>query len=137
MEIKKITPAWVKEFKEFALKGNVMDMAVGVIIGGAFGKIVTSLVQDIIMPAFVLITPAGKLDKLAWHGIKYGNFCQTIVDFLIIALSIFFAIRILCKLRAKTKGEEEAKAEEKPAEPAPTPEDIQLLREIRDALRSK
>ena len=129
MEIDKITPAWVKEFKEFALKGNVVDMAVGVIIGGAFGKIVTSLVNDIIMPAILMITPAGKLDALAWNGIKYGAICQTIIDFLIIALSIFFAIRVICKLRAK--GKEEPKEEA----PAPTPEDIQLLREIRDALR--
>lgn len=129
MEIDKITPAWVKEFKEFALKGNVVDMAVGVIIGGAFGKIVTSLVNDVIMPAILMITPAGKLDALAWNGIKYGTFCQTIIDFLIISLSIFFAIRVICKLRAKDKEEPKEEA------PAPTPEDIQLLREIRDALR--
>lgn len=129
MEINKITPAWVKEFKEFALKGNVMDMAVGVIIGGAFGKIVTSLVNDVIMPAILLVSPNTTLETLAWNGIKYGTFVQTIIDFLIISLSIFFAIRVLCKLRAKDK--EEPKEEV----PAPTPEDIQLLREIRDALR--
>lgn len=127
MEVNKITPAWVKEFKEFALKGNVMDMAVGVIIGGAFGKIVTSLVNDVIMPAILLISPNSTLETLAWHGVKYGSFIQTIIDFLIISLSIFFAIRVLCKLRAKDK--------EEPKEEAPTPEDIQLLREIRDALR--
>lgn len=129
MEINKITPAWVKEFKEFALKGNVMDMAVGVIIGGAFGKIVTSLVNDVIMPAILLVSPNTTLETLAWNGIKYGTFVQTIIDFLIISLSIFLAIRVLCKLRAKDK--EEPKEEV----PAPTPEDIQLLREIRDALR--
>lgn len=129
MEINKITPAWVKEFKEFALKGNVMDMAVGVIIGGAFGKIVTSLVNDVIMPAILLISPNSTLETLAWHGVKYGSFIQTIIDFLIISLSIFFAIRVLCKLRAKDKEEPKEEA------PAPTPEDIQLLREIRDALR--
>ncbi len=129
MEINKITPAWVKEFKEFALKGNVMDMAVGVIIGGAFGKIVTSLVNDVIMPAILLISPNTTLETLAWNGIKYGTFVQTIIDFLIISLSIFFAIRVLCKLRAKDKEEPKEEA------PAPTPEDIQLLREIRDALR--
>lgn len=129
MEIQKITPAWVKEFKEFALKGNVMDMAVGVIIGGAFGKIVTSLVNDVIMPAILLVSPDTTLETLAWNGVKYGSFIQTIIDFLIISLSIFFAIRVLCKLRAKDK---EAPKEEAPA---PTPEDIQLLREIRDALR--
>ncbi|MCQ2372295.1 MAG: large conductance mechanosensitive channel protein MscL [Akkermansia sp.] len=129
MEINKITPAWVKEFKEFALKGNVMDMAVGVIIGGAFGKIVTSLVNDVIMPAILLVSPNTTLETLAWNGIKYGTFVQTIIDFLIISLSIFFAIRVLCKLRAKDKEEPKEEA------PAPTPEDIQLLREIRDALR--
>ena len=129
MEMNKITPAWVKEFKEFALKGNVMDMAVGVIIGGAFGKIVTSLVNDVIMPAILLVSPNTTLETLAWNGIKYGMFVQTIIDFLIISLSIFFAIRVLCKLRAKDKEEPKEEA------PAPTPEDIQLLREIRDALR--
>lgn len=129
MEIQKITPAWVKEFKEFALKGNVMDMAVGVIIGGAFGKIVTSLVNDVIMPAILLVSPDTTLETLAWNGVKYGSFIQTIIDFLIISLSIFFAIRVLCKLRAKDKEEPKEEA------PAPTPEDIQLLREIRDALR--
>ena len=129
MEINKITPAWVKEFKEFALKGNVMDMAVGVIIGGAFGKIVTSLVNDVIMPAILLISPSTTLETLSWNGIKYGTFVQTIIDFLIISLSIFCAIRVLCKLRAKDKEEPKEEA------PAPTPEDIQLLREIRDALR--
>lgn len=129
MEIQKITPAWVKEFKEFALKGNVMDMAVGVIIGGAFGKIVTSLVNDVIMPAILLISPNTTLETLAWNGVKYGSFIQTIIDFLIISLSIFCAIRVLCKLRAKDKEEPKEEA------PAPTPEDIQLLREIRDALR--
>lgn len=127
--MQKITPAWVKEFKEFALKGNVMDMAVGVIIGGAFGKIVTSLVNDVIMPAILLVSPDTTLETLAWNGVKYGSFIQTIIDFLIISLSIFFAIRVLCKLRAKDKEEPKEEA------PAPTPEDIQLLREIRDALR--
>ncbi len=141
MEIKKLKPAWIDEFKAFALKGNVVDMAVGVVIGGAFGKIVTSLVGDIIMPLVTLLT--GGMQEFADLSyklgaaedapvLKYGAFCQTIIDFLIIALSIFFAIRLLCKLRAKGK-EEEAPAE--PPAPAPTPEDILLLREIRDALK--
>lgn len=145
MGLKKITPKWVEEFKAFALKGNVLDMAIGVIIGGAFGKIVTSLVKDIITPAISLMAGDNKdLASLVWplnqpEGaavIKYGAFCQTIVDFLIIALSIFWAIRIVCKLRVRfsKKEEEEAKPEE-PAAPAPTPEDILLLREIRDALK--
>jgi len=132
MNINKLKPAWIEEFKAFALKGNVVDMAVGVIIGGAFGKIVTSLVNDIIMPAVSQLIPQGNLAEMAWQGIKYGNFLQTIVDFLIISLSIFFAVRLICKLRAKDKEEPSA-----PAEPAPTPEDILLLREIRDALKKQ
>ena len=136
-KIKNITTGWVKEFKEFALKGNVIDMAVGVIIGGAFGKIVTSLVNDIIMPSFSLIYGDNKsLAELSYQGIKYGNFLQTVVDFLIIALSIFFAIRLLCKIRFRKKEEEAQKPIEAPA-PSPTPEDILLLREIRDALKNK
>ncbi len=141
MELKKLTPGWVEEFKAFALKGNVMDMAVGVIIGGAFGKIVTSLVGDVIMPAITMLTGgmsdfaslSFKLsDAEGAPEIKYGAFCQTVIDFLIISLSIFFAIRLLCKLRAKSKEE----AEEAPKEePAPTPEEILLLREIRDSLK--
>lgn len=139
MGLNKLTPAWVEEFKKFALKGNVVDMAVGVIIGGAFGKIVTSLVNDIIMPAISMLTGDTKnLAELTYalsaeEGapvIKYGAFCQTVLDFLIIALSIFWAVRLICKLR--TKKEEPAPA---PAAPAPTPEDILLLREIRDALK--
>ncbi len=141
MELNKLKPSWVDEFKAFALKGNVVDMAVGVVIGGAFGKIVTSLVNDIIMPSVSVLTGGMKnvADLSVKLGaaedapvLKYGNFCQTIIDFLIIALSIFFAVRLLCKLRAK--GKEEVKPAEPPA-PAPTPEDILLLREIRDALR--
>lgn len=132
MDVHKLKPAWIDEFKTFALKGNVVDMAVGVIIGGAFGKIVTSLVNDIIMPAISFFIPQGNLAELAWEGIKYGNFLQTIVDFLIISLSIFFAIRLICKLRAKEKEEAPASAE-----PPATPENILLLREIRDALKKQ
>ena len=97
----------LKEFKEFALKGNIMDMAIGVIIGGAFQKIVTSLVNDIIMPAIAVFT--GKVDfsdlviTVGNSSIKYGNFITTIVDFLIIAFSIFIAIRTISKLNDKTK----------------------------------
>ena len=138
----KLKPAWIDEFKQFALKGNVVDMAVGVIIGGAFGKIVTSLVNDIIMPAVSMLTGDTKnLAELSYalsaeEGapvIKYGVFCQTVLDFLIIALTIFWAVRLVCKLRVK---KEEAPAPPPPA-PAPTPEDILLLREIRDALKNK
>ena len=97
----------LKEFKEFALKGNIMDMAIGVIIGGAFQKIVTSLVNDIIMPAISIFT--GKVDfsdlvvTVGNSSIKYGSFITTIVDFLIIAFSIFIAIRTINKLNDKAK----------------------------------
>ena len=138
MDITKLKPAWIDEFKAFALKGNVMDMAVDVIIGGAFGKIVSSLVSDIIMPLVSLLTGGTEnLAALSWKvseaegaaEVKYGVFCQTVLDFLIISLSIFFAIRILCSFRAKDKEEAAPEA------PAPTPEDTLLLREIRDALK--
>jgi len=97
----------LKEFKEFALKGNIMDMAIGVIIGGAFQKIVTSLVNDIIMPAIAVFT--GKVDftdlvlTIGNSSIKYGAFITTIVDFLIIAFSIFIAIKSINKLNDSTK----------------------------------
>ena len=97
----------LKEFKEFALKGNIIDMAIGVIIGGAFQKIVSSLVNDIIMPALAIFT--GKVDfsdlvfTVGNSSIKYGSFITTIVDFLIIAFSIFIAIRTINKLNDKAK----------------------------------
>ena len=139
----------VKEFKEFALKGNVMDMAVGVVIGGAFGKIVSSLVADIIMPLIdallgnvdftklavtlrsEVVDAAGEVVKPAVN-LTYGNFIQAAVDFFIIALCIFFVLKGINKM-TKKKEEEPAPA---PAEPV-VPEDIQLLREIRDELKKK
>ena len=136
---------FIQEFKDFALKGNVMDMAVGIIIGGAFGKIVTSLVNDIIMPPIGLITGSSFSDSklvlrpaevdAAGETIKedielnWGNFVQTTVDFFIIAICIFLIIKGMNTFRKK----EEAV----PAAPAPTPEDIQLLREIRDELKRR
>lgn len=105
----------LKEFKEFATKGNIMDMAIGVIIGGAFQKIVTSLVNDIIMPAISIFT--GKMDfsnlvlTIGNSSIKYGSFITTIVDFLIIAFSIFIAIKSFNKLNDKTKENLEKMAE--------------------------
>ena len=100
----------LKEFKEFALKGNIMDMAVGVVIGGAFQKIVNSLVNDIIMPAISILI--GKVDfsdmvlKVGNASIKYGSFITSIVDFLIIAFSIFIALKYINKLnRIKEFGE--------------------------------
>ena len=132
---------FIQEFKEFALKGNVMDMAVGIIIGGAFGKIVSSLVNDIIMPPIGLITGssfedakvvlrAAEVDTTTGETLKeaitlnWGSFVQTTVDFFIIALCIFLLIKAMNSFRKKK--------EEEPAAPAPTPEDIELLREIRD-----
>ena len=136
---------FIQEFKDFALKGNVMDMAIGIIIGGAFGKIVTSLVNDIIMPPIGLITGSSFSDSklvlrpaevdAAGETIKeaielnWGNFVQTTVDFFIIAFCIFLLIKGMNTFRKK----EEAA----PAAPAPTPEDIQLLREIRDELKRR
>lgn len=137
---------FLTDFKEFALKGNVIDMAVGVIIGGAFGKIVSSLVNDIIMPVISLSTgsvnfadmkaelspaeldAAGEVIKEA-VTFNYGMFIQNIVDFLIIALSIFFALRFMMKFKKK---EEEA-----PAAPAEPSNEEKLLTEIRDLLKNQ
>ena len=124
-----------KEFKEFALKGNVMDLAVGIIIGGAFGKIVSSLVTDIIMPPVGYITGGINFadlaivlkkatDTSAAITINYGLFINTVIDFLIIAFSIFIVVKQLNRFKKK----EEAK-------PVPAPEEILLLREIRDNLK--
>ena len=97
----------LKEFKEFATKGNIVDMAIGVIIGGAFQKIVTSLVNDIIMPLIAIFTGKVSFEDLTFtignSVIKYGSFITTIVDFLIIAFSIFIAIRTFSKLNDKAK----------------------------------
>ncbi len=126
---------FLTEFKEFALKGNVMDMAVGVIIGGAFGKIVSSLVDDVLMPVIGMIT--GGLDftqltaKVGDATLKYGVFLQNVIDFLIIALCIFLMIKAMNKLMHKKKAEEPAPA---PAEPSA---EEKLLTEIRDLLKEK
>ena len=132
----------VQEFKAFISRGNVVDMAVGVIIGSAFTKIVNSLVNDVFMPALsvvtggvsftdmkYVITPA--TEEVAEVAIKYGAFIQNIVDFLLIAMVVFAMVKMINKLRAP---KEEPKKEE-PAAPPPTPEDILLLREIRDSLK--
>lgn len=127
----------IQEFKEFALKGNVVDMAVGVIIGGAFGTIVNSLVGDIMMPLFGVLTGGTDFSKLAIqlgpeNFLNYGSFIQNIINFLIIAGSMFAMIKAMNTLTSKFKKEEEAK----PEEPAgPTQEE--LLAEIRDLLKEK
>lgn len=130
---------FVNEFKKFIMRGNVFDMAVGVIIGGAFGKIVTSLVNDVIMPVIGIIT--GKIDisslqleiKSSIVGaepviVKYGEFLQNVLNFLIVAFCIFLMIKAMAKLIKKQE-------EEKPA-PAPSKEEV-LLTEIRDLLKNK
>jgi len=128
---------FIKEFKEFAMKGNVMDMAVGVIIGGAFGKIVSSLVDDVLMPAIGMVTGNVDFTSLVCKigegegaaVLKYGTFIQNIIDFLIIAFCIFLMIKGMNKLNKK-----------KEEEPAPAPEpsaEEKLLGEIRDLLKEK
>jgi large conductance mechanosensitive channel len=129
---------FIKEFKEFAMKGNVMDMAVGVIIGGAFGKIVSSLVDDILMPLVGVITGNVDFTKLEFAfgegdmaaTLKYGTFIQNTVDFLIVAFCIFLMLKGINKLNKK---------KEEPAEPeAPAgPTQEELLAEIRDLLKAK
>ena len=132
----------IKDFKEFALKGNVLDLAVDVIIGGAFGKIVSSLVNDVIMPIIgillgginfrnlkYVITPAK--ENVAESAIMYGTFIQSIIDFLIIAFSIFMFIKLISMTKKK-----KAKSEET-TKPALLSEDIVLLTEIRDLLKNK
>ena len=122
-------------FKKFISRGNVIDMAVGVIIGGAFGKIVTSLVNDIVMPLIGLAL--GKVNfanlslKIGETEIKYGNFIQTIVDFLIVAFCIFFVIQIFEKFKKK----QEPKPEDTPA--VVKSDEAVLLEEIRDLLKQK
>lgn len=162
MKIKK----FAEEFKAFIAKGNVIDMAVAVIIGGAFGKIVTSLVNDVIMPLVGLLVGKMNVSELKWVitpakdavldeagveiqaavaevALKYGAFMQTVIDFLIIALSVFVMLKIVLgakdKLTAKQRAEAEAKAAEEAAkaeaEKKPTTEE--LLTEIRDLLAEK
>lgn len=126
----------LKEFKAFIMRGNVIDLAVGVIIGGAFGKIVSSLVNDILMPIIGLLLGRINFSNLKWpmnapegaFAINYGNFIQSVVDFLIVALAIFLFIKFL--------GSFKRKKEEEPAQEKPTKEEA-LLTEIRDLLKEK
>lgn len=142
------------DFKAFALKGNIIDMAVGVVIGGAFGKIVTSLVNDIISPLISLATGKVMLTDLKFvfqeavldeagvvvtpeSALMYGNFIQTIIDFLIIAFSIFVVLRVVMNAQKKfdelTKKKEEEVVEEAPAEPVE--DELAVLKEIRELLK--
>ena len=137
------------DFKAFAMRGNVIDMAVGVIIGGAFGKIVRSLVNDIIMPLIGIVVGGVNFTDLKWvitpasvdeagneiaeSTLNYGTFIQSTIDFLIIAFSIFVMVRVITKITTRKKAEEEAA-------PAPAPEpsnEEKLLAEIRDLLKEK
>ncbi|MBO5961190.1 MAG: large-conductance mechanosensitive channel protein MscL [Paludibacteraceae bacterium] len=144
-EAGKKSVSFLQDFKAFAMKGNVMDMAVGVIIGGAFGKIVSSLVADVVMPLIGLIVGGVNFTDLKWvirpevlgeNGevlkaaatLNYGNFLQVTFDFLIIAFSIFAVIRVLGNLSRKKEAA--------PAPPAPSKEEV-LLTEIRDLLKEK
>ena len=121
----------IKEFKEFIARGNVIDLAVGVIIGGAFGKIVTSIVNDLLMPLIGVVS--GGIDftglsfKINEAEIKYGNFLQNVIDFLIIAFCIFVLVKIVNKITRKKEVVEE--------KPTPKPDDVVLLEEIRDLLK--
>jgi large conductance mechanosensitive channel protein len=135
----------IKEFKEFAMRGNVLDMAVGIVIGGAFGKIVSSFVEDILMPPIgVLLGGVNFSDlKIVFKqavmdgenvvtpevALRYGNFIQVIFDFLIIAFTIFMLLKAVNKFNKKK--------EEAPAAPEAPPADVQLLTEIRDLLQKK
>ena len=136
--------SFIKEFKDFAVKGNAVDMAVGVIIGGAFGKIVSSIVNDLIMPPIGWLIGGIDFKDLKYDlpvnplneggepvSIAYGNFIQTCLDFFIIAFCVFLLVRALMKLSRK---KEEAPAPQAPAEPS---EEVKLLTEIRDALKNK
>jgi large conductance mechanosensitive channel len=137
----------LKEFKDFAMRGNVVDMAVGIIIGAAFGKIVNSLVSDVIMPVVgALLGKANFGDLFLWLGsdprpktlaeaktsgqayLAFGSFLQTTLDFVIIAFAIFMLVKAMNTARARFEGP-------RPASAPPVPEDIQLLREIRDSLK--
>jgi large conductance mechanosensitive channel len=124
----------LKEFKDFALRGNVLDLAVGVIIGAAFGKIVTSLVNDIIMPLIGLLLAGIDFKDLSFTvgdaTVLYGSFIQTIVDFLIVAFSIFLFIRFFNRFKRK----EEEKVEE---EVAVLSKEEEILTEIRDLLKAE
>ncbi len=136
---------FLQDFKAFAMRGNVVDMAVGVIIGGAFGKIVASIVNDVLMPPIGWLIGGVKFDELKYElpanpmspdlepvTINYGAFCQACIDFLIIAFCVFLLVRGITRLTAKK--------EEEPAAPAPAPEpsaEEKLLTEIRDLLKDK
>ena len=125
---------WLKEFREFAIRGNVVDLAVGVIIGGAFGKIISSLVADIIMPILGILIGGIHFEDLMFEvgeaQITYGKFLQNVVDFMIIAFVIFMMVKVINHIRRKAERDQEPAA-------APPPREVQLLEEIRDLLKKR
>jgi len=125
----------IKEFRDFIMKGNVLDLAVAVVMGGAFGAIITSLVNDIIMPIVGVLMGGVDFASLSVQvgeaTIAYGNFIQAVVNFLLIALSLFFVIKSINTMQKRLAKEAP------PAAPAAPTEDIVLLREIRDQLKSR
>lgn len=120
----------LKEFKEFALRGNVMDLAIGIIIGAAFGKIITSFVNDIVMPLINPAIPGGDWRAIeVGPGVKLGVFMGTVLDFIIIAFVIFMMVKTINRMKRKE--------EVKPVGPADIPPDVKLLAEIRDLLSKR
>ena len=123
-----------KEFKEFAIGGNLIDLAVGVIVGGAFNAIISSLVSDIFVPALgLLFGGTGTLAEMSYNGIMYGNFLSAIITFLLTALCLFIFIKALNAAKNAMKKQEEAA----PAAPAEPSDEVKLLTEIRDLLNKK
>lgn len=127
---------FIAEFKEFIARGNVIDMAVGIIIGGAFTSIVNSLVNDIIMPTMAIFTGKVSFNALVLMigntVIPYGNFIQNIVNFLIVSFAVFIMVKSINNMRRKQEAEAEPEAPAAPPEPS---EEVVLLREIRDSLK--
>ena len=137
---------WIKEFKEFAIKGNMFDMAIGIIIGMAFSKIVSSLVNDIILPCLSLATGNVKFQNLTFVlqeeimdkngnvsqellAIKYGEFIQVVLDFFLVAITVFIVVKVFNQLKRKAENVKDTSVS--------TPKDIELLTEIRDIMREK
>ena len=137
---------FLKEFKEFAIKGNMFDMAIGIIIGMAFNKVVSSLVEDIILPLFAVLIGKVRFENLSYTlqeeiknengeviqelvALSYGSFIQTTIDFLIISFTVFIVIKVFNRLKNK--------AEDNKNKSVPTPKQIELLAEIRDLLKGK
>lgn len=120
----------LKEFKTFAMRGNVIDLAVGVVIGAAFGKITSSLVNDILMPILNPLLPGGTWREFEiGPGIRLGSFVGTVIDFLFIAFAVFMLVKAINRMKKKE--------EEKPAGPAELPPDVKLLTEIRDLMKEE